>query len=260
MKPSFKLSVCIDAVFEGFDEAESIARTSDAGIHAFEFWCWWEKDLDKLVRARDLHQMQIASCCTKFVSLVDSSKRDEYLGGLEASIKAAKELNCPTLISQVGDTISGVDRKTQHQSLIDGLTEAAPMLEESGITLVIEPLNDAIDHAGYFLVSSDEAFQIVDKVNSDRVKVVFDIYHQQISEGHVITRLKDNMRSISHLHAAGNPGRNELNRGELNYPEIFDAISATGYDKYLGLEYWPLGDPDQGLKQIVQWTCDEQTK
>ena len=69
------------------------------------------------------------------------------------------------------------------------LVEAAPMLSDAGITLVIEPLNDRVDHAGYYLVGSDEAFEIVDKVNSPNVKVVFDIYHQQISEGDVITRL-----------------------------------------------------------------------
>ncbi len=247
-----KLSVCIDAVFEGVDEAEAIARVADAGIRAFEFWCWWEKDLDQIIAARDRHSMTIAACCTRFVSLVDPSLRGEYLDGLKESIAAAQQLGCRTLISQVGDFRPGCARQEQHQSLVDGLCQAAPMLEEAGITLVIEPLNELVDHVGYYLVRSDEAFEIVDAVGSDNVKVVFDIYHQQISEGHVIDRLTKRIDAIGHFHAAGNPGRHELTRGELNYAEIFAAIAATNYAGYVGLEYWPLGDPDAGLRHAAE--------
>ncbi|WP_146392286.1 hydroxypyruvate isomerase family protein [Allorhodopirellula solitaria] len=246
-----KLSVCIDAVFEGVEETEAIARVAEAGIDAFEFWCWWEKDLDAIIAARDKHNLSIAACCTRFVSLVDSDLRDQYLQGLEESIAAAQRLGCPTLISQVGDFLPGVPRDQQHQSLVDGLAAAAPMLEQAGITLVIEPLNELVDHAGYYLVQSDEAFEIVDAVDSDRVKVVFDIYHQQISEGHVIDRLTKRIDAIGHFHAAGNPGRHELTRGELNYAEILAAIGTTDYDGFVGLEYWPTSDPDAGLRHAV---------
>ena len=127
------------------------------------------------------------------------------------------------------------------------------MLEASGITLVIEPLNELIDHLGYYLVRSEEAFQIIDQVGSPNVKVVFDIYHQQISEGQLIANITSNIDKISHFHAAGNPGRHELTRGELHYPSIFDAISATGYRGFVGLEYWPVGDASAGLREIATW-------
>ncbi len=195
--------------------------------------------------------MAIAACCTRFVSLVDPKLRSDYLQGLKESIAAAKKLGCRTLISQVGDFCPGVPRQQQYQSLVDGLTEAAPLLEQAGITLVIEPLNELVDHVGYYLVRSDEAFEIIDAVGSDNVKVVFDIYHQQISEGHVIDRLTKRIDAIGHFHAAGNPGRHELTRGELNYPEIFAAIATTNYDGYVGLEYWPQSDPDAGLRQAA---------
>ncbi|EMI56170.1 Xylose isomerase-type TIM barrel domain protein [Rhodopirellula sallentina SM41] len=246
-----QLSVCIDAVYEGVDEVEAISRVAQCGVGAFEFWCWWEKNLDRIVKARDDNGLTIASCCTKFVSLVDPTKRDEYLQGLNESIDAAQRIDCKTLISQVGDFRPGVPREEQHQSLVDGLRQAAPMLEQAGITLVIEPLNELVDHVGYYLVRSDEAFEIVGKVGSENVKVVFDIYHQQISEGHVIDRLTRNVNDIAHFHAAGNPGRNELTRGELNYHEIFAAIRKTNYRGYVGLEYWPVGDPDASLKEAV---------
>lgn len=243
-----KLSVCIDAVYEGVPETEAITRVADAGIDAVEFWCWWEKDLDSIFSATQKHSMTIASCCTKFVSLLDPALRTQYLSGLADSIAAAQQIECKTLISQVGDFIPGQPRMAQQQSVVDGLIEAAAMLQQSGITLVIEPLNDRVDHKGYYLVGSDEAFDIVHKVNSPNVKVVFDIYHQQISEGDVITRLTKNIGSIAHFHAAGNPGRNELDRGELNYPQIFRAIADTAYTGHIGLEYWPISNPDQGIR------------
>ena len=126
------------------------------------------------------------------------------------------------------------------------------MLEQAGITLVFEPLNDLIDHVGYYLVRSEQAFAIVEQVASERVKVVFDIYHQQISEGNVIRNLKENIGRIGHFQAAGNPGRNELTRGELNYAEIFREIRESDYDGFVGLEYWPLDDVEVGLREAAK--------
>ncbi len=253
MSGQLKPSVCIDAVLGELPPAQAIELVRDSGIQAFEFWGWWDKDLDEMESARKACEMKIAACCTKFISLVDPLTREDYLEGLTLSIAAAKRLNCPTLISQVGDFRSGVSRRQQHSCLVEGLREAAPLLEAAGITLVIEPLNELVDHAGYFLVRSDEAFQIIDEVESPRVKVVFDIYHQQISEGQLIGNITSHIEKISHFHAAGNPGRHELTVGELDYRSIIDAINETGFDGYVGLEYWPLKDPLSGLQEVATW-------
>jgi len=246
-------SVCIDAVFEGLPAGEAIQLVRKCGISAFEFWGWWDRDLAEIELARDQAGMQVSACCTKFISLVDANLRDQYLEGLEASIRTAQRLKCNTLITQVGDALPGVSRSSQHASLVEGLREAAPLLEASGTTLVIEPLNELVDHAGYYLVRSDEAFEIIDEVNCPNVKVVFDIYHQQISEGQLIENIKANIEKIAHFHAAGNPGRNELTSGELHYPSIFDAIRESDYDGYVGLEYWPLNEASTGLSEIAKW-------
>ena len=240
-------SVCIDAVLGDKSISEAVQIVADCGISAFEFWCWWEKDIEELIAARDKFDMTIAACCTKFISLVEPELRSQYIEGLGESIDAAKRLNCRTLISQVGDLIPNLDRQQQQQSLIAGLMAAAPLLESSDITLVIEPLNEKVDHPGYFLIRSDEAFEIIDQVNSPNIKVVFDIYHQQISEGNLIHNITSNIEKIGHFHAAGNPGRNEISLGEINYPEIFQAIQLAGYQGYVGLEYWPVNDPASGL-------------
>jgi hydroxypyruvate isomerase len=253
MTGQLKPSVCIDAVLGDLSFGDALRVVTEAGIGAFEFWGWWEKNLDELLAARDAHGLKIAACCTKFISLVEPATRADYLAGLEESIAAAKRLNCPTLISQVGDHRQGAPRTDQHACLVQGLKKAAPMLEAAGVTLVIEPLNELVDHAGYYLVRSDEAFEIIDEVGSPRVKVVFDIYHQQISEGHVIHNITSNIEKIGHFHAAGNPGRHELTIGELHYPSIFEAIQATDYNGYVGLEYWPVKDTATGLREVAGW-------
>lgn len=253
MSGQLKPSVCIDAVLGDYSIDEAVTLTKKCGINAFEFWGWWDKNLDELQSACKQHDMRISACCTKFISLVDPATRADYLNGLEASISAAGQLGTQTLISQVGDFRNGVDRAEQHQCLVDGLRAAAPMLEAADITLVIEPLNELVDHAGYYLIRSDEAFEIIDKVNSSHVKVVFDIYHQQISEGHLIHNITQHIDKIGHFHAAGNPGRHELTNGEINYPQVFAAIQQTTYDGFVGLEYWPLQAPDIGLKDVAAW-------
>ena len=247
-------SVCIDAVFENVSFAEACSSVKHAGIPAIEFWGWWDKDLEALGQARAENGLAISACCTKFISLVDPAVREEYLTGLRESIEAAQRLGTKTLISQVGDFRAGVSRAEQHQALVDGLREAAPLLEAAGVTLVIEPLNELVDHAGYYLVKSDEAFDIISEVGSPNVKVIFDIYHQQISEGHLINNIVSNIGSIGHFHAAGNPGRHELQRGEINYREVFAAIQETGFDGFVGLEYWPLDpDPTVSLGEVASW-------
>jgi len=253
MPNQLRPSVCVDAVFEGQSIADATKQVKACGINAFEFWGWWDKDISEVIASRDANGLAISACCTKFISLVDPATREDYLQGLADSIEAAKQLRTQTLISQVGDFRTGVSREEQHQSLVEGLKAAAPMLEAGGVTLVIEPLNELVNHPGYYLIRSDEAFEIIDEVGSANVKVVFDIYHQQISEGHLIHNIVSNIDKIAHFHAAGNPGRHELSHGEINYPKVFAAIQETDYDGFVGLEYWPLQDPQIGLKEVAGW-------
>ncbi len=249
-----KPSVCIDSVFEGQSFKDACRAVRAAGIPAIEFWGWWDKDLNALQEAQQENELVISACCTKFISLVNPADRSAYIDGVAASIEAAHGLGTDILISQVGDFQEGVPRAVQHESLVEGLREVAPLLEQSGITLVIEPLNERVNHPGYYLVRSDEAFQIIDEVNSNNIKVVFDIYHQQISEGDLIENIRKNIEKIGHFHAAGNPGRHELQKGEISYPNVFEQIRATGFAGYVGLEYWPTEkDTIPALHEVVGW-------
>ena len=250
----FSPSVCIDAVFEGQTFQEACRTVREAGIPAIEFWGWWDKNLDALQEAQEENELVISACCTKFISLVNPADRSAYIDGVAASIEVAHRLGLDMLISQVGDFREGVLRESQHDSLVEGLREVVPLLEQAGITLVIEPLNERVNHPGYYLVRSDEAFQIIDEVNSSNIKVVFDIYHQQISEGDLIENIRRNIKKIGHFHAAGNPGRHELQKSEIAYPYVFEQIRATDFAGFVGLEYWPSqSDCVAALREVAAW-------
>ena len=244
-----KISVCSDALYEGKDYKQAMKELAYAGFREIEFWTWWDKDLTVLKALKEEHGINYVAICTKFISLVDPGKHKEYRQGLIESIAAAKEIDCKILISQVGDELADVSRSIQHNNLVNGLKEVAPLLEESGITLVIEPLNIRVDHKGYYLWDSDEAFEIIDKVNSKNIKVIFDIYHQQIMQGDLLRRIEQNIGKIGHFHAAGNPGRGHPLTGEINYIEVARTIDKTEYSGHIGMEYFTQDEVLEGLRK-----------
>jgi hypothetical protein len=131
------------------------------------------------------------------------------------------------MITQVGKD-TGAPREEQHASIVAGLRAAAPILEAYGVTLMIEPLNTLVNHPGYYLTAATEAFAIIDEVGSPRVKVIYDIYHQQVTEGNILPSILNNLDKIAHLHGAGHPGRHELQNGENDYRFIMKAVDEAG--------------------------------
>lgn len=248
-----KFSVVIESVYEGRDFFQSMRQIKRSGFSAFEFWSWWDKNLQAIQLAKQALQLAVSAIVTKFISLTDPSKREEYVEGLRQTIAAAQLLGCKIIVSQVGQEIPGVPRERQHQSIVEGLRASVPFLRQAGITLVIEPLNTLVDHPGYHLYSSKEAFRIIDEVDSPYVKVLYDIYHMQIMEGNIISTITSNIGKIGHFHAAGVPGRHEPYLGELYYLNIFKAIQKTGFQGYIGLEYFPVEEPNLGLAKLLHW-------
>ncbi|MDB5346561.1 MAG: hyi 1 [Schlesneria sp.] len=145
---------------------------------------------------------------------------------------------------------------------VAGLKKIAALAEKKGVTLCVEHLNTRDGshpmkgHPGYQGDDIDYVANIVRRVGSPRIKVLFDIYHVQIMNGDVIRRLEQCKDVIGHIHTAGNPGRGELDdKQEINYPPIMRKLLELGYDGYVGQEFIPTRDPLAGLKQAVK-LCD----
>lgn len=248
----FQLSACIEMIFRNLPFPERIQKVAECGLPACEFWGWGNKDLDAIVRAKEAAGIAIAAmvCDTRGPLVADGSAAP-FVEGLKASCEVAQRLGTRVLIVTTGQEIPGKPRSEQHANLVSALRAGAPIAEDAGITLVLEPLNVLVNHKGYYLSTSAEGFEIVREVGSPHVKLLFDIYHQQITEGNLINNITANIALIGHFHAADHPGRHELGTGEIHYGNVFRAIAKTGYSGYVGLEYAPLADPAETLRQAL---------
>jgi hydroxypyruvate isomerase len=236
-----KFSVCLNSVTGDLPRADAMRLVKKLGYTTVEFWEGTGFDIDEYKAALDETGLTVA-CMGVSSGLVDPAGREAFLESLKACIKNAHILGGKCLIATTGQELPDVPRQAQHDSIVEGLKAAAEILKDTGLTLCLEPLNILINHKGYYLSTSAEAFDIIRKVNSPHVKVLFDIYHQQITEGNLIANITNNLDLIGHFHIAGNPGRGEPYYGEINYSEIFKAIDEKGFAGYIGLEYWPVID------------------
>lgn len=241
-----KISVCLDALCPQLPAEQAVALLAAKGVTCVEFWGWKHRDLPALAAACAENGVAIAGMCTTSFELTRPEKREEFLTGLRESIAAAVSIGCPVLITQGGPD-TGAPRAEQTASIIAGLRAAAPLLEAAGVTLALEPLNRRKDHPDAFVERSQEAFAMVRAVGSPCVKVLFDIYHQQMSEGDILGHLLPELDAVCHLHAAAAPGRAALLGGELDYPTLLARIAAAGYTGCVGLEYFPAERTAEGL-------------
>lgn len=245
-------SVCASAVFSKIPLVDALPLIRQSGVEVYEIWGWEDQDIDVLVKAQAAAGIRLAAMCTTCHSLNDPARHGEYLDGMRKSVEAGKRLGCNMLITQVGQAIEGVSRQAQHESIVEGLRACAPLLEAAGVTLVFEPLNVLVDHIGYYLDRSDEAFEIAREVGSPNVKVLYDVYHQQITEGNLIANIRENAGLIGHVHIAGVPGRHEPADGEINYHAVLAALKDTGYRGAVGLEYFPTRDAVEGIRTFIE--------
>lgn len=246
-------SVCIPAILAGKEIGEALATVREAGFERYEFWGWWGQDMDSYAAAQQKEKLTIAALCTRMVSLTEPACRTEYIQGLRETVEICHKLGCRTIISQVGQEIREMTRAEQHTSIVEGLRGCIPILRENDLMLVIEPLNTKINHPGYYLWSSEEAFQIVDEVGDSHVKVLYDLYHQYVMDDLKLELIVKNIDKIGHFHMAGYPGRHEpMIDSEINYPEILQAIRQSGYQGSIGLEYFPVQDAKEGLKELYR--------
>ena len=250
---SVKLSVCIDMILTEIPFLQRMETVKRLGYPAFEFWEWKNKDVDAILRKKDELGLEIATMMgTGWKPVFTEEERKTFVSNIQASLAAAKRLGVKTLIVTTGFDDKKLSRGEQHANYVAALKAAATFAEQAQVTLVLEPLNTKVDHAGYYLQTAKEGFEILDEVGSPSVKMLFDIYHHQIMEGNVIQDITKNISKIAHFHVADVPGRHEPGTGEINYANVFRAISASGYQGFVGLEFKPSGSAEDALKNVLR--------
>lgn len=246
-----RLCVPIPCFFPNIPFEDAVRRASAMGFDAVETYAWRELDADRVKAACEECGTEFVSMCTTEFRMTTPEHRRLWLEGLRESCEGAVKLGVKRLITQVGQD-TGEERALQHKSIVDALVAAKPILETYGVTVMMEPLNPLVDHVGYYLTHSGEAFDIVHEVDNPFVKIVYDIYHQQVTEGNIIPSVTNNLDCIAHLHSAGHPGRHELQFGESDYKVIFAAIDKAGYTGACGLEYGPTMDREESLRLAME--------
>lgn len=137
---------------------------------------------------------------------------------------------------------NGMDNQTGLENCVKGLQQILPTAEKYGITIQMELFNSKVDHKDYMADNSTWAIALCKKIDSDNFKLLYDIYHMQISEGDIIRTIQENYMYFGHYHTAGVPGRHEIDETqELFYPAIMQTIAATGYTGFVAQEFIPSG-------------------
>ena len=170
----------------------------------------------------------------------------------KAAVDVAKRVNGKWTTVVPGRYDVGLEWDYQTANVIDNLKRLAELFEPAGLVMVLEPLNPWKDHPGLFLTKIPQAFQICRAVGSPSCKILFDMYHQQITEGNIIPNIDRAWEEIGYFQQGDNPGRKEPTTGEMNYRNIFRHIHAKGYAGVLGMEHGISKPGIEGEKALLE--------
>ena len=190
----------------------------------------------------------------------DKQNHEMCIDKIKQSVDACAAAGFPSVITFSGMR-NGIPDDVGLENAVAGLKKVVGYAEKKKVNLCIEVLNSRVDvemkgHPGYMGDSVEWCGELCKRISSPRMLILFDIYHVQIMQGDIITRIKKWHEYIGHYHTAGVPGRNELDDNqEVNYPPIMRTIVETGYQGYVAQEFIPTRDPLKSLAQAVK-LCD----
>lgn len=242
--PHTKFAVNVEMWWGKLPFVERIAKAADYGFPAVEFWPWRGKDLEGIIKVTQDRGIEIAQFTAWGFrpGLNDPKNHEKFVKEIEESCAIAKKLNCKKMTVVGGDDQKGMTQEQMHANIIAGLKLAAPIAEKNEVMLILEPMNIRVDHKGHCLYGSEPTVRICREVNSPMVKINWDLYHMQISEGDLCGRLKDGFDQLGYLQLADHPGRNEPGTGEVYYNRVLKEAYDLGYQGYVGLELRPKTD------------------
>jgi 2-dehydrotetronate isomerase len=180
------------------------------------------------------------------MALVDDARETEYLDSIRLALSYAVDLQCPNVHVMGGMMPKNTPPEAMRARYERRIGQAADLALHAGKTILIEPLNP-IDRPGYFMNSQGLARSVMQAIGRPNVKVMFDVYHVQMTEGRLIDNLALHGDRVGHIQVADVPGRHEPGTGEIHWPRVFAAIEASGYAGLIGCEYKPAGDTAAGL-------------
>jgi hydroxypyruvate isomerase len=177
--------------------------------------------------------------------------RDEVIAAMKAVVPIAQRVRTKYLTVVPGLVDPKLPRGHQFAQCIELLKQCCDVVEPHGLIMVLEPLNWKKDHPGVYLSDSGDAFALCRAVNRPSCKILFDMYHQQITEGNLIPNIDRCWSEIAYLQSGDNPGRNEPGTGEINYVNVFKHLKNKGYRGIIGMEHGNSIKGAEGERAVV---------
>jgi hydroxypyruvate isomerase len=249
-----KLSLCLEMLFTDRPFVGRLAVASRLGYRAIEFWDWRDKDVTAVADAAARHGLTVAAMSgNRRHALIDPDARAGLIEEMEQVFAAARELNCRNIMmlsDVLSDDGSAVGTRSRpDEEKIDTMAENLRLLaghpEAASFTLLLEPLNTALDHRGCFLNHSAPGVGIVRRVDSPRVKLLYDIYHMSMMNEDVLTEINGNLDWIGYFHVADLPGRHQPGTGRIDYQAVNGLLRRARYKGFIGMEFSALGPDEQ---------------
>jgi len=247
-------SVCIDSIYPQENLEEKLTRIKQAGFKFIEFWDWRDKDLELIINSG----LKVTNFSGNRVSSLTLDSKEKIIQEVDASIDIAKKLKCKhiMLLSDVLENdgsvkINSISCEKKFLRLYDNLRTLAEIAEERDIKLVIEPLKTLKNHKNYFLDNFQKTLELIQSINSEYLKILYDIYHMQIMEGNVLETLQKYHQVIGYIHVANVPYRCEPWIGELDYKFILKELSKV-YSGVVGFDFF-VKEKSFSYKKLYEW-------
>ena len=253
LKGRIKQGLCMGAL-RGIKDFEEICKICvRLGIKSIDFT--GPKDWEKMKK----HGLVGSLTRHEGMSIAKGFNRKEnhaqLIAAIRKSIEETAAAGFPNVICMSGNR-AGMGDEEGMVNCVEGLKQIAAFAEEKKVNVVMELLNSKRNHKDYMCDHTAWGVEMCKRVGSERIKLLYDIYHMQIMEGDVIATIKESVKYIGHIHTAGVPGRHEIDdTQELFYPAIMRAIADSGYQGYVSHEYTPTRDAVASLEQAVR-ICD----
>ena len=185
------------------------------------------------------------------LTLPDPAAREAFLEDVRASVDVARRVNAKWMTVVPGHIDLRLHMDFQTANVVETLKRASGILEPHGLVMVLEPLNTLRNHPGMFLTTTPQAYLVCKAVGSPSCKILFDIYHQQISEGNLIPNIDAAWSEIAYVQVGDNPGRREPGTGEINYRNVFKHIHGKGFTGVVGMEHGNARPGREGERAVI---------
>ena len=241
-----KLEANLQFMFNEYELIDRYEQAAKAGFNGVELQAPYSLEIDQIKEKLELHSLKhviinlpVTDPDTDLANIaLRPDRKDLFLERLDIGMNYAYELGCIGINTGIGTKPEGFDDEEIYQTLIHNQKIASEKLFEKNIMALIEPIN-TVDQPDFFINTSSQGIELIDKLNHKNAYLLYDVYHMQIMEGDLVRTMSKLINKIGHIQIADNPGRNEPGSGEINYSKIFQTLDEIGYKGWVGCEYKP---------------------